>query len=208
VFFNLPRSASDEERAYLATLRPSRIREVQAGRLGWTSVDVIDIESGDGVVIRALLERFGVLVRLFRIGQARHLGAVLGGEASAPYVLVTCHGDDGRIVLPSLAEEIERFQPVHGTARPAELRPLVRLSPGAVVISTGCDTGTRELADAYFDGGASAYIGPAGAPFGYASTFAPLLLFYELTEGRSLPEAVGRLRCHDRELSMWQLFQP
>jgi hypothetical protein len=41
-----------------------------------------------------------------------------------------------------------------------------------------------------------------------ASAFAPLLLFYELTEGRSLERALERLRDHDRELAMWRLFQP
>jgi hypothetical protein len=94
------------------------------------------------------------------------------------------------------------------TVEADDLHRFVRLSPGAVVISTGCDTGTRELAGAYFDGGAGAYIAPARAPFGYASAFAPLLLFYEVTEGRSLQQAVRRLQGHDPELSMWQLFLP
>jgi hypothetical protein len=49
--------------------------------------------------------------------------------------------------------------------------------------------------------------GRPGAPFGYASTSAPLLLFYELTEGRSLQETVRRLRDHHGELSMWRRFQ-
>jgi hypothetical protein len=205
--FNLPARVRDEERAFLATLRPSRIRAVQAGRLAWTAVDVIDVESGDGAAIRAVLERFGIAVRLFRVGQARHLAAALSGEASAPHVVVACHGDAGRIVLPRLGEEIERLQPLHGTAGPDELRSFISMSPGAVVISTGCDTGTPELAGAYFAGGASAYLAPEGAPFGYASTFVPLLVFYELTEGRTLDEAVARLQA-DGELSMWRLFRP
>ena len=132
----------------------------------------------------------------------------LGGEASAPYVLLACHGDGGRVLLPELAEEIERFQPLHGSVGPDELRRVVRLSAGSIVISTGCDTGTEDLASAYFEGGASAYVAPGGAPFGYASAFAPLFLFYELTEGRPLEQAVSRLRDHDRELSMWRLFRP
>jgi hypothetical protein len=203
-----PLSVSDEERAYLATLRPSRIREVQAGRNGWTCVDLIDVESGEAVALRGALELFGVRVRRFPVGQARHLVRALGGEASAPYVVLACHGAAGRVLLPELADEIERFQPLHGSVGPDELRRLARLSSGAVVISTGCETGTPELADAYFQGGASAYVAPTGAPFGYASAFAPLLLFYELTERRSLERAVERLRDHDRELSMWRLFRP
>jgi hypothetical protein len=51
-----------------------------------------------------------------------------------------------------------------------------------------------------------AYVAPRGAPFGYASLFAPLLLFYELTERRTLRQAVGRLQAHDAELAMWRLY--
>lgn len=157
-------SVSDEERAYLATLRPSRIREVQAGRSGWTYIDVIDVESGEAVALRGVLELFGVRVRCFPVGQARHLLRALGGDANAPCVVLACHGD-------------------------------------------GCETVT-ELASAFFGGGATAYVASRGAPFGYASAFAPLLLFYELTEGRSLELAVKRLREHDGELAMWRLFRP
>lgn len=208
MLLSLPSSVSDEERAYLATLRPSRIREVQAGRNGWICVDLIDIESGEAVALRGVLELFGVRVRRFPVGQARHLVRALGGETNAPYVVLACHGDAGRVLLPELADELERFQPLHGSIGPDELRQVAKLSPGSVVISTGCDTGSPELASAYFEGGASAYVAPTGAPFGYASAFAPLLLFYELTEGRPLERAVERLRDHDRELSMWRLFRP
>jgi hypothetical protein len=197
---------SDEERAYLATLRPSRVREVQAGATGWTRVDVIDVEAFEAVALRAVLEQFGVRVQLFGVGQARHLVRALGGEATAPYVVLACHGDEGRILLPELAEEVERFQPVHGSLGPDDVRRFARL-PGSVVISTGCGTGTPALAEAFLDAGASAYLAPAGAPFGYASVFAPLYVFYKLTEQRSLEHAVERLRAHDGELAMWRLFQ-
>ncbi|HWH95363.1 MAG TPA: hypothetical protein VNT03_15995 [Baekduia sp.] len=204
---DLPAEVGSEERAHLARLRPSRIRAVQAGALQWTSVDIIDVSSGGGATMRAPLERFGIGVRLMRVGQARHLVAALGGQADAPFVILDCHGDEGRIVLPELADEVDRHQPLHGSVGPQELRSFARLRPGAVVICTGCDTGTHELAGSFLDNGASAYVAPAGAPFGYASVFAPLLLFYELTERRSLRDAVRRLRQHDQELSMWRLFE-
>jgi hypothetical protein len=205
--YDLPAEVGSEERAHLATLRRSRIRAVQAGALNWTSVDIIDVDSGGGAAMRATLERFGIGVRLMQVGQARHLVAALRGQADAPFIVLDCHGDDGRIVLPALADELERHQPLHGSVGPQQLRTFVRLRPGTVVISTGCDTGTAQLAACYLDNGASAYVAPAGAPFGYASLFAPLLLFYELTQRRSLRDAVRRLRRHDEELSMWRLFE-
>ena len=131
---------SSEEAAWLATLRPSRIRDVQAGALAWTSLDLVDVESGHGALTRPILESFGVRVNLFRVGQARHLVAALGGEAAAPYVLLACHGDGGRIVLPELAEELERFQPFRGRCGPDDLRAFARLA-GNTVIATGCEMG-------------------------------------------------------------------
>jgi hypothetical protein len=197
---------SPEEAAYLASLRPSRIRKLQAGALGWTTVDIIDIDTGEGPVIRPVLEACGVRVNMLRIGQARQLVAALGGQATAPYVVLACHGDEGAIVIPELAEEMERFQPFHGRCGPAELATFARL-PGSVVIATGCDTGDPALAEAFLRAGASAYIGPRGGPFMYAAAFAPILLFYELTEKRSLEHAVTKLRAHDAELSMWRLYR-
>lgn len=75
------------------------------------------------------------------------------------------------------------------------------------MIATGCDTGHPALAEAVLHCGASSYVAPEGGPFGYASLFAPLFLLYELTEQRTLTEAVRRLQDHDRELGMWRLHE-
>ena len=190
---------------YLASLRPSRIREVQAGRLGWTTVELVDVDSGHARALREGLELFGIRVNLTFAGTSRHVLAAFEHVAGAPYVVLACHGDEGRIKLPRLADELERFQPIHEWLGPDDVRRYARFD-GSVVIATGCDTG-GVLGEAFLDAGASAYVAPEGAPFGYASFFAPLFLFYELTEGRSLEEAVERLRAHDRELSMWRLFR-
>lgn len=195
------------EAKWLATQRPSRLREVQAGSLGWTEVDLIDVEHEFTRPLRDGLEVFGVRVNYLRVGQPRHLVAALDGSRPiAPYVIVSCHGDEGRILMAELAEELAGFQPFNGAVGPDRVREHFRL-PGSVVLVTGCDTGDPVLADAFLDAGAGAYIAPHGAPFGYASVFAPLFFFYELTERRTPEEAVGRLRAHDGELAMWRLYQ-
>ncbi|MEU9167243.1 hypothetical protein AB0D34_05540 [Streptomyces sp. NPDC048420] len=196
-----------EEEEWLATQRPSRVREVQAGRLAWTEIDLIDIGGGFAHALRDGLEVFGVHVNHLRVGQPRHLVAALDGTRSiASYVIVSCHGDEGRILMEDLAEELAGFQPFNGAVGPDLVREHLRL-PGSVTLVTGCDTGEPALAEAFLDAGASIYIAPRGAPFGYASVFAPLFFFYELTERRSPVEAVERLRAHDDELAMWQLYR-
>ncbi|MET7688940.1 hypothetical protein ABZT06_13365 [Streptomyces sp. NPDC005483] len=197
----------EEEEAWLATQRPSRIREVQAGRLAWTQVDLIDIGGGFTRALRDGLEVFGVQVNYLRVGQPRHLVAALDGTRPiAPYVILSCHGDEGRILMEDVADELARFQPFTGAVGPDRVREHFRL-PGSVTLVTGCDTGEPALADAFLDAGAGVYIAPRGAPFGYASVFAPLFLFYELTEHRTPIKAVERLRAHDDELAMWQLYR-
>ena len=195
-----------EESEWLASLRPSRIREVQAGATSWTSVHLVDVEFMHADALRQALETFGVGVTRTSVGQSRHLVEALAGGHPAPFVLLACHGDEGRIVLPELAPEVERYQPFHGGVTPEDLGSFARFE-GATVIATGCDTGHPGLVDAVLGAGAGAYLAPTGAPFGYASFFAPVFLFYELTQLRSLDEAVRRLAAHDRELGMWRLYR-
>ncbi len=191
---------------YWQTVRPSMIRTVAKGASYWTSIDLLDAD-GWGATIRSSLEGFGIKVNRFPVGRGQHVVNVLSGEeASAPYVILAMHGDHDKLLLPSLAEEIAATESFNGALTPEDLSTFVDL-PGRVVMSLGCETGTSNLARAFLDHGCAAYIGPEGAPFGYASMFVPMFLFYELTERRSLDEAVERLRRHDQELAMWRLFR-
>src|SRR4051794_24410897 len=159
---SLPSSAGDGERAYLTGLRPSRIRAVQAARNGWTSVDLIDVDSGQAVALRGMLELFGIHGRRFAIGQARQLVRALGGEAGAPYVVVVCHGDDGRVVLPALGDELERFQPLHGSVGPDDCARSRGWRRARWSSARAATPGAPELAEAYFAAGAGAYVAPSG----------------------------------------------
>ena len=94
-----------------AGLRPSQIREVQAGATSWTTVDVVDAESGLGGPLRPALETFGIRVERTPVGQGRHLFRALSRESPAPFVVLACHGDEGDVVLPELAPELERTSP-------------------------------------------------------------------------------------------------
>lgn len=190
------------EAEWLTTLRPSRIREVQGGAPSWTRLRLIDVDA-EGAALRPLLECLGIGVELVRVGQARHLAAALAAPP-VPYVVLSCHGDEGRIVLDELADEVQQWQPFGPLVEPADVRSVAELH-GAVVIATGCDLADSAMAEAFLDSGASDYVAPAGAPFGYASVLAPALLFYDLTEQRTLDEAMTALRAHDGELAMWQL---
>jgi GNAT superfamily N-acetyltransferase len=205
-------SAADaraEETAWLAGLRPSRVRDVQGGATAWTLVDVINLGAGtEAGAVRAVLESFRARVSLIQVGQPRHLAAASrAGDNSSEWVVLCCHSDDGRIVLPDLAPQVERFQHWHGAVLPDKLVRHVQV-PGRNVVCTGCGTGTQELAGAFFAGGGLRCLAPAGAPFGYAGVMVVALVFYELAQRRGLDDAVTKLRSIDDEPAMWRLFRP
>jgi hypothetical protein len=188
------------------TVKSSMIHTVAEGASSWTSVDLVDVD-GWGATIRSSLEGFGIKVNRFPVGRGQHIVNVLSGqEATAPYVILSLHGERGKLLLPTLAAEVAATERFNDTLTPEDLHTFVNL-PGRVVISLGCETGTMNLAHAFLDHGCIAYIGPKREPYGHASLFVPVFLFYELTEGRSLEEAVERLRRHDQELAMWRLFR-
>src|SRR5215217_5152201 len=58
----------DDEAEWLASLRPSQIRKVQAGATSWAEVGLIDIESGYGSVLRCALETFGLRISRVLVG--------------------------------------------------------------------------------------------------------------------------------------------
>jgi hypothetical protein len=107
---------SDSERRYLAGQRPSRIRDVQAGALGWATVTLLDIEDGHAEALRLGLEAFGLRVERLRVGQSRHLIRALQ-QPAGDYVVLACHGDQGRILIPELAGRAARARRA-GARRP------------------------------------------------------------------------------------------
>ncbi|MGX9226104.1 hypothetical protein ACWV95_06830 [Streptomyces albus] len=86
---------------------PSRIDAVVSGELSWTEVDLVDLAGGETEALRSVLETYGVRVNRFPVGQPRHLVAALGGvRQAAPYVVLSCHGADGGILLDELIPEV------------------------------------------------------------------------------------------------------
>jgi hypothetical protein len=195
--------------SFMEQLRPSMIRKLAQGQSSWTSVDMLVCDTGfQGYAMRAGLEQLGIKVNFFPVGLAQHLVNVLSGaEATAPYVIIDTHGDEGDLLLPELAPEYAATQRFNGRLTAGDLATFVNL-PGRVVISLGCDTGDEALARVFLDHGCIAYIGPQGAPFGYSSYFFPVFLFYELTHnpGRSLADALAHVCAHDNELGMFRLY--
>lgn len=146
-------------------MRMPAVDRIVQGELYWARVDIVDIAlEAQGTALRTLLDQFLMLVRRFPVGQARHLLALLAGnEPTADYVVLSCHGEGGAILLPELHPRFEETQPLHGRVTADDVRKFARL-PGRVIIATGCGTGNDELAQAFLDAGCTAYVAPTGGP--------------------------------------------
>jgi hypothetical protein len=193
-----------DEAWYELNFGTSRFREVAEGASSWERVDIV---GGDGqpARIRTLLEEMLVDVRSFPVGQPRHLVNVLGrGLATAPYLVLALHGDDGGLIVPG---EPLAGQRQEGRFGPDDVRQFADLE-GRNVLSLGCETGTEELGRAFLDAGALAYAAPQGWPFVQTSTLFAILVFRELALRRgTFSEAVGRAAQYDDETALWQVLE-
>lgn len=184
--------------------RPSRIWEVTEGPTRWTTVDIVQgYEMADTVhAIRSSLETMKIGVNVWRLANERNVRRVLGGtDVDAPFLVVAMHGDSGRLLLAP------------GSSTPGftssftmdEVRSMLHVHD-KVVIGMGCASGTPEWADVYMGAGAIDYVAPSGAPFAHAAPLFVIVLFYALTQGRDLADAVELARGLDGELASWRHF--
>ncbi len=190
----------------LPPVSQSRIDDVVAGALTWTEVDLVNIDDSSSRPLRDALEEFGIRVLYHPVRQPRHIVTALGSDRTvAPFVVLGCHGDEGRILLPELGEPIASDQPFNGLLGPDEVRRHLQLS-GSFVVSIGCETGRPELAEAFLDAGAVGYFAPQEAPDGHVAFLVALLFFYELTGGMAAVEAAQRARRYDAATHMRRLW--
>lgn len=183
-------------------------RRVQQGELAWARALVLNMGS-DGEAVRSVLESCGLAVELYGIGQPRHLASAMSGRGIGglpDYVILECHGLGGELLFDELASELQTVQPFSRMG-PGEVREHYRL-PGAVVISTGCETGTDAMAAAFLTSGATHYLAPPHLPEGDSSLLLLHMLFYGLSLGWSLDEAVRRAVVFDARLTPWRLWPP
>ena len=185
--------------------RPSRVWDVAEGTTWWTTVDLF---AGHGMgeivsAIRPTLESMRIGVALWSLANQHNVRRVFGGENSdAPYIVVAMHGDTGRMILAP-GDSTPGF---NSSFSVEEVRSMVRV-PGKVVLGVGCASGTQEWAEAFFEGGATDYIAPTSAPFSHAAAVFTTILFYALTQGRDLADAVETARSVDNELAIFRHFR-
>ncbi|SMO90705.1 delta-aminolevulinic acid dehydratase [Melghirimyces algeriensis] len=160
--------------------------------------------------IRYTLEEFGAEVMTKWIGRPNAFLSALTGEGLYPEfdtLVLSFHGEEGTFLLPELGEDVYEEGEPRGNIGPEEIRQFASLE-GKIVLSTGCETGDSELAQAFLDVGCKAYIAPEEAIDGNAATIFTQLFFYEKIQNKRRTEEAFRLaQGIDSETRYFRLFQ-
>lgn len=154
--------------------------------------------------LRQVLEYFGVFVGVKRIGRPKDLIEVLKGTLpfAADCVILSCHGVDGKIVMPGLADAVYEKGEPRGDFSASEVKRSIRLS-GKIIVNTGCTTGMEELAGAFSD--RNLYIAPKGEIEGKSDLFFIVKFFYEILQnGKPVYEAFLSAKGTDEETDLFQ----
>lgn len=172
-------------------------------------VDIVAVgESQEALLLRASLESLGAVVHLSLPGTPSDFLKVLArGTRGSPYLIVSCHGDEGGIVFGEYAQSIDTSTLTNGLMPPERIAREADL-PGCVVLNTGCFGGEKPMAAAFMRGGLNAYLGAQSpGPHGSAVPVFAMLFFYEvLQHRRSVWDSWRRAASYDAETSRFVLY--
>lgn len=117
-----------------------------------TDIKRVHILNGNGIglesfAIRSVLEYFWYIVTMYNIGRPQDYFDVFGGKHNFnyDYLIIGCHGDDEKIIVPILGENVYYPNECRNNIGYEELQGSVKIKD-KTVICTGCTTG----ADANF----------------------------------------------------------
>ena len=171
---------------------------------------VCDNSDAEARAIRSALEWFNVRVFTYWIGRGNDLVEILSGRdiyRDSDHLIISGHGDEGNLLMPHVDPGVLELGEPRGNWNPDTVRKYAKLPP-LLVFCSACGLGYPEMANAFLDGGARAYIGAADYPHGHAALFIVLRFYYELMSRKcSEREAFERARSQDKDTAMYQWFE-
>lgn len=135
---------------------------------------------GETEALRQMLERFNYFVCVRNIGRPNDFIEVLEDKTpiNPDFVIISCHGEDGKIHMPVLADFVYTENEPKKDFSSNEIELYLRLS-GKTIINLGCATGIGKLAEVFSKN--NVYIAPNDYIEANAALFFTIRLFYELT---------------------------
>lgn len=169
-------------------------------------IAAIDGTGNEPEALRQILEGFGFFVATKYVGRPRDFIDILEDKLPfhGDFLILSCHGENGSILMPQLGEHI--YEPVEprGNFTAAEIGRYCRLS-GKTILNLGCTTGQPDLANAF--AGSNQYIAPSDYVCGNSALYFAVRFFYEIAQnGHTVLEAWKLAAGTDEETASFALF--
>ena len=150
--------------------------------------NVLIVNMGDtgneGEALRQVLEHMNYFVFMKNIGRPKDLIDILAGDfLDFDFLILSCHGIDGDIIMPVLGENVYFENEPRGNFSAQEISKYLKVS-NKIVLSLGCTTGQGETAKAFSV--KNTFIAPKDYVRGDSALFFAVQLFYELKKGRDI----------------------
>lgn len=169
------------------------------------------ILNGDGTALeniatRRALEYFYCIATMFNIGRHQDYLDVFCGKRNFnyDYLIIGCHGDDGKIIVPILGENVYYPNECRNNIGYEELQGLVKIKD-KTVICTGCTTGAGELCKE-FNRNNNIFVAPTDYIEANCSLMFIVNLFYHLSNGLSFKDSFAIASAIDSETKLYKIY--
>lgn len=161
----------------------------------------------ENYAIRDVLENFGYIVTMINIGRPQDYFDIFSekNKFGYDYLIIGCHGDEGKIIVPILGEEIYYEDECRSNIGYDELTNKINIK-NKIVICTGCTTGSGNLYK-QFIGNNNIFIAPLDYIDGKSDLFFLVNLFYYLSSNYSLEDSYSLASKIDKETSLYLLYK-
>ena len=119
-------------------------------------------------------------------------------------LIIGCHGDNGKIIVPVLGEEVYYSDECRGNLGFEELHGKVTIS-NKTVICTGCTTGSGALYKAFTNHN-NTFIAPSDYIEGKSDLLFVVNMFYHLSNSISLEDAYRLASKIDSETALYKIY--
>jgi len=169
------------------------------------TVAIISIEGNSGDELRRVLEYYGFIVVMHYTGRPQHFIELLQGKmiTKFDFIIIDCHGDDGKIIMPELGEDIYFQDEPRGNFGADEISKYLTWKDTCIIIN-GCSTGTDGMAKAFVKNN-NIFLAPNDYIEGNSDLVFGVLFFYHLTHGFEIESAYKKASSLDGQTGMYIL---
>ncbi len=160
----------------------------------------------ESYAIRNVLENFGFLVTMYPIGRPQHYFDIFSEKEKLDYdyLIIGCHGDDGKIIVPILGDEVYYPDECRENLDFEKLQDKVTICD-KTIICTGCTTGSGTLYKA-FTAHNNTFIAPDDYIEGKSDLLFVIHLFYHLSNDMSLKNSYALASKIDSETKLYKIY--